>query len=88
MLTSVQRWSFAKEGFVRLCGVFTREQAAAMEERLWDRLEKKHGVRREDRATWTIPPASGLQPLRTPAPNLGEVPRFMRVQRIGPELES
>jgi len=54
----------AERGFVRLRGVFSRDQAAAMEERVWGALHRRHGVRRDDPGTWALPPASRLQSLR------------------------
>lgn len=67
MLTHEQQSEFEQQGFVRLRGVFSRAEAAAMEDRLWTALHRKHGVSRDEVGSWTIPPASGLQPLRTHA---------------------
>lgn len=67
MLTPEQRSEFAERGFVRLHGAFSREEAAAMEQRVWDALQRRHGVCRDDPATWQIPLGTGLQGLRTHA---------------------
>ncbi len=64
MLTSQQRSQFDEQGFLCLGGAFDRADAAAMEDRLWGALGRRHGVRREDPTTWSIPLASGLQSLR------------------------
>ena len=65
MLTPEQRSEFDERGFVRLRGVFSRTEAAAMEERLWVALNRKHGVYRDDPSSWEIPLGAGLQRLRT-----------------------
>jgi hypothetical protein len=67
MLTPRQREHFAERGFVRLPGVFSRDAAAAMERRVWEWLERHHGVRRDDPTSWTLAQPTGLQPLRRQA---------------------
>jgi hypothetical protein len=67
MSSQEQRSEFERSGFVRLRGAFSRAEAAAMEDHLWAALCRKHGVSREDPRSWEIPPAAGLQPLRTHA---------------------
>lgn len=64
MLTPEQRAEFDERGFVRLPGAFSREEAAAMEDRLWSFLGRKHGVVREDPSSWEIPIGAGLQLLK------------------------
>jgi len=64
MLTPSQREHFEARGFVRLPGVFSRDAAAAMEQRVWEWLERHHGVRRDDPASWTLAQPTGLQPLK------------------------
>jgi hypothetical protein len=64
MLSPRQREHFAERGFVRLPGVFSRDAAAAMEQRVWEWLERHHGVRRDDPASWTLAQPTGLQPLK------------------------
>lgn len=64
MLDPSQREHFAARGFVRLPGVFSRDAAAAMEQRVWEWLERHHGVRRDDPASWTQAQPTGLQPLK------------------------
>jgi hypothetical protein len=63
-MTEGQREHFAARGFVRLPGVFSRDAAAAMEQRVWEWLERRHGTRRDDPASWTVVQPTGLQPLR------------------------
>lgn len=65
MLTPEQRAEFDEQGFVRLRGVFSDAEAAAMEAHVWAALERKHGVCPDDPETWNVPPGTGLQPLRT-----------------------
>ncbi len=65
MLSPEQRQEFETVGFVRIRGAFSRDDAARMEDRVWDALRRKHGVRRGDRATWQLPLAKGLQSQRT-----------------------
>ena len=67
MLTREQRQSFHERGFVRLRGVFSRDEAARMEECLWVTLHRKHGVERSDPTTWSVPLGLGLQSLRSHA---------------------
>ena len=67
MLTPRQREHFAERGFVRLPGVFSRDAAAAMERRVWEWLERHHGVRRDDPASWSLAQPTGLQPLKRQA---------------------
>lgn len=65
MLTQDQRDEFNEQGFIRLCGAFSATEAKAMEDLLWDALDRKHGVSRDDKSTWQIPLGAGLQKLRT-----------------------
>lgn len=64
MLTADQRAEFEEKGFVRIPGAFSREQAAAMEARVWAWLERKYSVSRTDPATWTVSAPTGLQGLK------------------------
>jgi hypothetical protein len=63
-LTPTERSEYDAQGFVRLRQVFSPEEAAAMEDRVWSALHRKHGVDRNDRTTWQIPLSAGLQSLR------------------------
>jgi hypothetical protein len=65
MLTVQQRDEFDAQGFLRLRGVFSRAEAAAMEAHIWNALSRKHGISPGDPSSWEIPPGSKLQPLRT-----------------------
>ena len=65
MLSLEQHQEFNERGFVRLRGAFSPAEAARMEDRLWNALGHKHGVCRDDRATWQIPLGAGLQRMRT-----------------------
>jgi hypothetical protein len=53
MLTPVQRLEYRDNGYVRLPEAFSRAAAAAMADFIWARLFDLHGMRRDDRATWT-----------------------------------
>jgi hypothetical protein len=64
MLTASQRAEFEGKGFVRVPGAFSREQAAAMEARVWRWLERKYGVSQSDPATWRDVAPTGLQGLK------------------------
>lgn len=67
MPTPSQRALFEQQGFVRLAGAFSRADAAAMEARVWAWLERRHGIRREDPATWTVATPTGLQGMKSHA---------------------
>jgi len=67
MLTATQCAEFEERGFVRIPRAFSREQAAAMEERVWRWLERSYGVSRADPATWKGIAPTGLQGLRRQA---------------------
>ena len=64
MLTADQHESFDQRGWCRLASVFPTDQAHLMVERIWDTLERQHGVRRDAPETWHITQATGLQALR------------------------
>ncbi len=64
MLTADQHESFDQRGWCRLTTVFPTDQAHLMVDRIWDTLERQHGVRRDARETWHITQATGLQALR------------------------
>jgi len=51
----------AERGFVRITGAFSTTEAAAMQALVWDKLGRRHGTRRDDRTSWTIPLPCGLQ---------------------------
>ena len=55
MLTKAQRAEYEERGFVRIPQAFSRADAEAMADFIWARLADLHGVRRDDRATWTAP---------------------------------
>ena len=64
MPTPDQRAEFEEKGFTRVPGAFTREQAAAMEGRVWAWLERKYGLSRADPASWSVAAPTGLQGLK------------------------
>jgi hypothetical protein len=64
MLSDQQREEFQRAGFVRIPGAFTQGEAGAMCDIVWDLLEEKFRVRRDDPDSWRIPYASGMQMLR------------------------
>jgi hypothetical protein len=53
MLTAAQRSEYNERGYVRLPQAFGVDAAAAMADFIWARLFDLHGMRRDDRATWT-----------------------------------
>jgi hypothetical protein len=64
MLTAEQRARFDAEGFVRLPGAFAKEAADAMAARVWRFLERKHGTRPDEPATWRAGAVYGLQGMK------------------------
>ena len=64
MLTASQCAEFEEKGFVRVPAAFTREEAAAMERRVWGWLERKYAVSRTDPTTWSVSAPTGLQGLK------------------------
>ena len=48
--------AFRREGWVRVEEAFPRERALAMQDVLWEELAADHGIERDDRATWRVPP--------------------------------
>jgi Phytanoyl-CoA dioxygenase (PhyH) len=67
MLTAAQHAEFEERGFVRIPGAFSREQAAAMESRVWGWLERTYALSRTDPATWKGLAPTGLQGLKRQA---------------------
>jgi hypothetical protein len=67
MSTPEARSELDERGYIRLRGVFSPTEAAAMEARIWAALTRKHGVCRDDPRSWAIPLGTGLQSLRTHA---------------------
>ncbi|MDQ0899492.1 hypothetical protein [Paenibacillus sp. V4I7] len=55
VLTNEQVELFIEKGWVKLEGAYAREDALAAQEYLWTEVEKRSGVRRDDRTTWTEP---------------------------------
>jgi hypothetical protein len=67
MPTADQRAEFEEKGFVRIPGAFSREEAAAMEERVWAWLERKYALSRSDPGTWRPGQVTGMQSLKRQA---------------------
>ncbi len=59
VLSPQQRAELETLGFTRLTA-FTREQAAVMQDAVWEVLGRVHGIRRDDRDTWTVARPSRL----------------------------
>jgi ectoine hydroxylase-related dioxygenase (phytanoyl-CoA dioxygenase family) len=57
------RDTFERDGFVRMSGVFTRAEADAMCDRMWEVLAQLHGIRRGAPETWTLVQPRHLQRL-------------------------
>ncbi|MFI0409083.1 phytanoyl-CoA dioxygenase family protein [Actinomadura sp. 3N508] len=58
------RERFAQDGFVRLAGGFPAGTAESMAGAVWAELERRHGIERERRSTWTVADPRGLGALR------------------------
>lgn len=63
MLTGDQEDVFRATGLLRLTGAFSPAAADAVCERLWDFLADRHGIDRDDAATWSIEAPTGFQPV-------------------------
>ena len=63
-LTPKQREEFEERGYLRVEGAFSKREARAMEERVWQELEGKHGALQTDPSTWDPWNLVGLQELR------------------------
>jgi hypothetical protein len=50
-------------GLVRLPGAFSAADASAMVDAIWEALAREHGIRRDDRTTWTVVQPTGFQGL-------------------------
>ncbi len=64
MLTAEQREAFDERGFIRIPAAFSREAAAAMEDRLWSVLDRRYGAKRDEPDSWSLVHATRLQSLR------------------------
>lgn len=64
MLSAEQRKEFNERGFLRIPGAFSRTEAAAMEDVVWEAVGNKYGACRTDPETWNLKYVSGLQYLR------------------------
>jgi hypothetical protein len=61
MLTDDQLKDFHHAGLLRLPGALDAQDAAAIVDRIWDHLDRSHGVARDRRETWTLDQPSGLR---------------------------
>lgn len=52
MLTEIQREEFFERGLVRVADALPGDLVAGMVSRIWQGLEERHGMRREDPTTW------------------------------------
>jgi hypothetical protein len=64
MLSSEQRVGFAELGLVRIPRAFAVNEAAAMRDVVWRELQRRHGIDRADRTTWSPSRPSGLQAIK------------------------
>ncbi|CAM3240126.1 hypothetical protein PALU110988_10765 [Paenibacillus lupini] len=67
VLTEEQVEHFIERGWVKLEGAFAREDALEAQDFLWTEVEKRSGVRKDDRATWTEPLVQINENYLTPA---------------------
>lgn len=61
MLTSDQHAQFARTGILRLPAAFSAESATSMRAVAWREMERRHGMRCDDPATWRAGGAWGMQ---------------------------
>ncbi|MEV6266245.1 phytanoyl-CoA dioxygenase family protein [Kribbella sp. NPDC051936] len=61
MLTAEEHDVFERDGIVKIPSAFTSDEAAAMRDVLWSELSERHGMDRDDRATWTPLRPTGLK---------------------------
>jgi Phytanoyl-CoA dioxygenase (PhyH) len=54
------RTQYESDGYVRLAGGFGHDAAAGMARAVWAELERRHGIRPDDRSTWTVAEPKGL----------------------------
>ena len=63
MLTEQQREEFDRSGIVRLPGAVAQEMVNTMRDRVWDAVERRGEVRRDDPHTWKAQRMTGLKDL-------------------------
>jgi ectoine hydroxylase-related dioxygenase (phytanoyl-CoA dioxygenase family) len=61
MLTDAELTTFERDGIVKLPAAFSAEDAARMQDVLWNELSARHGMDRDDRSTWTTLRPTGLK---------------------------
>jgi hypothetical protein len=61
MLTDDQLSRFRDTGLLHLPGAVPAGDAAAMVDRIWDHLRRRHGVARDHPETWTVGQPAGLR---------------------------
>jgi hypothetical protein len=64
VLTLDQRAEFERTGILKLEGVFSSADAARMRDVIWDQLQRKYQIDRDDPTTWHRHPPSGLSKSR------------------------
>ncbi|TYP76641.1 hypothetical protein [Paenibacillus methanolicus] len=67
VLTEEQVEHFIEKGWVKLAGAYARQDALEAQAFLWTEVEKRSGVRKDDRATWTEPLVQINETFLTPA---------------------
>lgn len=61
MLSDGQVRELRDTGLLRLAGAIPAADAAAMVDRIWEHLGRRHGIVRERRETWTVEQPAGLR---------------------------
>jgi hypothetical protein len=65
MLTAEQRAEFERAGIIKLEGAFSAADAERMRDVMWAELSRRHGMRRDDPATWTTHNPTGMTTSKT-----------------------
>ncbi len=61
MLTEEQQASYDRDGYLIVCSAIPTDACERMCDRLWEALTEAHGIRRNDKESWTRTMPRGLQ---------------------------
>jgi hypothetical protein len=65
MLSAQQLDEFERDGIAKVPSAFSSDDAERMRDVLWNELARRHGMDRDDRATWTTLRPTGLKTTKT-----------------------